>query len=68
MGKCLNQRRKLGEGEEGVIAKPVLDTNACLVNMIHEYLQKERDNICIFENFEAKKSDPFPGSDEFVAD
>jgi len=47
---------------EYVTFKPVLNTNAHLVNMIHEYLQKEKDNICIFENFEAKKSDPWSES------
>jgi len=41
------------------IMKPISNTNAFLVNMIREYLQKAKDNICIFENIIASKSDPW---------
>jgi len=58
-GKMPESKEETWRRGKDVIAKPVLNTNACLVNMIHEYLQKERDNICIFENFNSSRSDPW---------
>ena len=44
---------------EDCVFKPTPDTSAFLIDIIREYIQKKRDNICIFENTDVRKSDPW---------